>query len=123
MSKHTPGPWLYEPADSGDDSVGIQATPPYIFADPQSDGCVVPICTIDNPCRRADRPLVDEYDDGTEWIGDDVANARLIAAAPELYEACEAAWNCIGELPPTQARVEVAQMLCAALAKAKGEAA
>lgn len=51
------------------------------------------------------------------------ADARLIAAAPELFEAAEAAMQCIGELPPTQARVEVAQMLQAALAKATGEKA
>jgi S-methylmethionine-dependent homocysteine/selenocysteine methylase len=48
------------------------------------------------------------------------ANARLIAAAPELLEACNAAMQCIGELPPTQARVEAAQMLSAAIAKATG---
>jgi hypothetical protein len=123
MSKHTPGPWLYEPADSGDDSVGIQATPPYIFADPQSDGCVVPICTIDNPCRRADRPLVDEYDDGTEWIGDDVANARLICSAIELYEALEACEMRLTHLAQNGVtgphEIKIAR---AALAKAKGEA-
>ena len=47
--------------------------------------------------------------------------ARLISAAPDLLEASHAAWNCICELPPTQARVEVAQMLQAAIAKATGE--
>lgn len=51
------------------------------------------------------------------------ANASLIAAAPALLEAAEAAMNCIGELSPTQARVEVAQLLTAAIAKAKGESA
>lgn len=49
------------------------------------------------------------------------ADAHLIAAAPELLEAAQAAWNCIGELPPTQARVEVAQLLQAAIEKAIGE--
>jgi hypothetical protein len=49
------------------------------------------------------------------------ANARLIAAAPDLLEAAQAAMNCIGELPPTQARVETAQMLSAAIRKATGE--
>lgn len=50
------------------------------------------------------------------------ADAYLLCAAPELLDACEAAMQCIGELAPTQARVEVAQMLAAAIAKAKGEA-
>lgn len=36
---------------------------------------------------------------------------RMLSAAPKLLEAAHAAWNCISELPPTQARVEVAQML------------
>lgn len=49
------------------------------------------------------------------------ANKALIAAAPDLLEAAQAAWNCIGELPPTQARVEVAQLLQAAIEKAIGE--
>lgn len=48
------------------------------------------------------------------------ADARLIAAAPDLLEAVQAAWDCIGELPPTQARVEVAQLLQAAIEKAVG---
>lgn len=49
------------------------------------------------------------------------ATAHLIAAAPDLYEAAQVAWNCIAELSPTQARVEVAQMLQAAIEKATGE--
>jgi hypothetical protein len=46
------------------------------------------------------------------------SDARLIAAAPELLEALKAAEQCIGELSPTQARVEAMQMIQAALAKA-----
>lgn len=46
---------------------------------------------------------------------------RLIEAAPDLLAACEAAWNCIAELPTTQARVEVGMILNLAIAKAKGE--
>lgn len=48
-------------------------------------------------------------------------DARLMAASTDLLEAAKAAWNCIGELPPTQARVEVAQMLHAVIEKADPE--
>lgn len=47
---------------------------------------------------------------------------QAMSAVHDLIEAAQAAWNCIGELPPTQARVEVAQMLQAAIEKATGEA-
>lgn len=57
------------------------------------------------------------FDDGIRSENPE-ADARLIAAAPDLLAAAQAAWNCIGELPPTQARVEVGQMLCAAIKKA-----
>lgn len=51
-----------------------------------------------------------------------VANAHLLAAAPKLLDAAQAAWNCIAELPPTQARVECAQMLQAVIEAATGSA-
>lgn len=45
-----------------------------------------------------------------------VAKTALNAAGVfQLEEAASAAWTCIAELPPTQARVEVAQMLLAAV--------
>lgn len=49
------------------------------------------------------------------------AFGRLIAAAPDLLEAAQAAWNCIAELAPTQARAEVVRLLQAAVEKATGE--
>jgi hypothetical protein len=48
-------------------------------------------------------------------------NARLIAAAPTLLDACEAAWNCVIELPPSNATSELVRMLADALARARGE--
>lgn len=48
------------------------------------------------------------------------ADASLIAAAPNLLAAAAAASLCILDMPPTQARTEVAQMLCDAIAKATG---
>lgn len=50
-----------------------------------------------------------------------IANAHLIASAPDLLTACEAADNCIGELPPTLDRVEAMQMIQQAIEKAVGD--
>lgn len=47
-------------------------------------------------------------------------DARLIAASPDLMDAARAAMICIGELSPTQARVETMQALQAAVEKAGG---
>ena len=60
----------------------------------------------------------------TAWISEaeQAANAEFIVRAcnnfDALLAACEAAWNCIAEQPQTQARVETAQMIQAAIAKA-----
>ena len=95
MSAHTPGPWVtadaFGPAPDGQ-CVGEVANG-YLVA-----------CTTGYFGREGAK-----------------ANARLIAAAPELLEAARAAMQCIGELPPTQARVEVAQMLQVAIEKATGK--
>ena len=57
MSTHTPGPWFSHPTDAG-------------------KAIVAPDCSI---CEMS--PWDDEYQDELE------ANARLIAAAPDLLEA------------------------------------
>ena len=84
---HTPGPWQYEPEDSGDDSVGMPGTPPYVYADPDGDANVYPVCQLEDPRRVRDGERRDEYDDGTEWAGTVKDNGRLIAAAPAMYRA------------------------------------
>ena len=65
MSKHTPGPWFVQDG--------------YLTIYNLSEGTVGTTCAIAKVLR--------------EQPGDDQAeaNARLIAAAPELLEACEAA--------------------------------
>jgi hypothetical protein len=124
MSKHTPGPWHYEPGDVGDDSVGIGPTAPYIYADPENDGNVVPICTMDTPARPTGQPPRDEYDECIESIGDERANARLIAAAPDLLEALRAllplAEFGAREQSPPYADGHLIDAARAALAKAEG---
>lgn len=112
MSKHTPGPWRYMPG-------GGHATNRIVGAgDIQKYGWPEPINGVSN-ASYSDTVCSDV---GDIDLPGPAANAKLIAAAPELLAAARAAWNCIGELPPTQARVEVGAMLTAAIAKATGEA-
>ena len=64
MKQHTPGPWAFMPGKDHHDNV----------------------FTVSRPHRRvASVFAAGEVDD------ENTANARLIAAAPELFEACKAA--------------------------------
>lgn len=49
------------------------------------------------------------------------AHERVRAAAPEMLEALKAAWNCILDLPGTQAQVEATELVYNAISKATGE--
>jgi hypothetical protein len=91
MSKHTPGPWF---------AVGAQVE--------IEDDSVPDICTCDPQVMRQSH---------LDWHPRTVeANARLIAAAPDLLEALErvkATGVFLGAIPQ--------EMVDAAIAKAKGE--
>ena len=67
MSKHTPGPW-----ETGCRRTQVEVRP---------EGWNVPMCVAD--CHPLNYPPDSEQER--------VANARLIAAAPELLEACKSA--------------------------------
>jgi len=70
MSKHTPGPWAVNRyITSGNQSLGFHITGP-------RDGSVSPVCVGEDT-----------------GYGEIDANARLIAAAPELLEALKKAVN------------------------------
>lgn len=89
--KWTPGPWVYRKKTA---QVGT-----IIKYDTQSFGMMLAVCDMD------------EFDHDEHH-----ANAQLIAAAPELLAACEAAeWNSL-DLPDF-----VVKQLRDALAKARGE--
>ena len=105
-SKHTPGPWKatkFNPATGEIDDC-------YLYVEPG-------IAVIERKVKGHDQH--------------DIANARLIAAAPDLLEAlikvtATLAWNAHGEcraihdgpIMPSSQAIEVAR---AAIAKAKGE--
>ena len=96
MSKHTPGPWvvagpnLIDQADAG---IWGSGEFDFVICDMQRDG----------------------YEDAEQG-----ANARLIAAAPDLLEALEYCLDCLGDefaLP-----ADCQNNARAAIAKARGEA-
>jgi hypothetical protein len=80
MSKHTPGPWTVEPPSD-------QAPHMWITAPTSSGIAKVETCDYDD--GRGER-LTDE----------DFANARLIAASPELLAALKEAVEIIEEYSP-----------------------
>lgn len=84
--KHTAGPWRLDYPDAWGEAF-VETTRPV------SEGRTAVVCRL--------------YDRGSCFPPDDEereANGRLIAAAPALLAAARAAWQCISELPPTQAR-------------------
>ena len=98
MSKHTPGPW--------------EAT--------GSNGYLNQ-CGIGRRSAHGIDPIGAAYGAGAELE----ANARLIAAAPEMYEALRLAQESIGRFTSdegsTDRDFDIADTVAAALAKANGE--
>lgn len=89
----TPGPWSLDNNDVRDEAQAVES---------EATGCIVAeACTLDRP-------------------GDCEANAHLIAAAPELYEALEGIMRAEARdrVMPAGAEWDAAR---AALAKARGE--
>jgi hypothetical protein len=100
-AKHTPGPWLFEPHNG------------YGAKDP--DGEPWPFGYIStahpSPIFELSTPLVFPHEEL-------VANARLIAAAPDLLAACQAV---LGEWRDGYG-LDCIEQLRAAIAKAEGRA-
>lgn len=97
--KHTPGPWTIEP-DDWDHDIVVEAT---------HDCQYHPVAKLDhNPSCRTFEEVV--------------ANARLIAAAPDLLEALKTVMEAlIADLPQAEGGPTV-QGALAAIAKAEGRA-
>jgi len=107
---HTPGPWTVEPSDVGDASVGLAATPPTVFVGVPNDDrfrtvtvAIVSATTYGN-----------DEDGYPLTFGNVDANARLIAAAPDLLAACK------GRLHADDCTCGACEPLQAAIAKAEG---
>lgn len=93
MNNHTPGPWTYEAGPIGEPDV---EDPAFLIVEPSDEAEVVG--AIYAPIRN----------NATE------ANARLIAAAPELLAALEDALH----LMDTQNNRQAAKIISAAIQKA-----
>lgn len=94
MNKHTPGPWVV--SDDGDITLIIHA--------PKDE---VDIARMSNDC---------------EMFSEIRANAHLIAAAPAMYEALQAAYKLLREWTPSgeDNQGEVEGLIENALAQAEG---
>jgi hypothetical protein len=105
MSKHTPGPWAYSHNS-------------WEFSDVYgTDGKVVATCQIDED-------VTEETQEMLETIKE--ANARLIAAAPDLLEALQACadwldWLVVPPIDPKDAHHAHLKLARAAIAKATGK--
>jgi hypothetical protein len=91
--KHTPSPWYIDPFEEGCDGIGVCAQGKGVVADVDSDYCEL-----------------DEFK----------ANAQLIAAAPELYEALKSILGCQAFTCDCGIPEEVFDSAEAAIAKAEG---
>ena len=99
-TQHTPGPWIYDGKMSGGDLL-ISAR-----VDPEnSQTYIAPVAFVEG--------------DWTNGIAE--ANARLIAAAPDLLTALEA-MTAASVDPMGIAAAKAGTLACQAIAKAKGEA-
>lgn len=91
----TPGPWKAVKGLEGDIEMGIDWS---IETDEVGVAAIPPLCD-----------------------GDHAANARLIAAAPELLEACEAMVDDLADRSKEGGTIRAIEKALAAIAKAKGE--
>src|SRR5687767_11509124 len=99
--KHTPGPWTVEEFNADDlQSPARFNGPVVVYADADCDIHPVADCSCNHTCRESDEAQ---------------ANARLIAAAPDLLEACK---KTLGYLT-TRGAVPDLERLRQAIAKAE----
>lgn len=106
MSKHTPGPWVY--AREYGESV---TEAPKITTVARCADFVIGL--------ECDYPGGD-YRNG-DHSGDEEADARLIAAAPDLLEACRAMLDCCYDMDRNDETLAAVKATMKAIAKATGE--
>jgi hypothetical protein len=119
MNKHTPGPWKILP---------LEESKYYSTAISVGDGRVQ-LCGTEPPgapWEPSSREIANGWnmeDCGTDHVEGayDYANACLIAAAPELYDALHELLRCFGALVPWIEEKAAIENAYRVLAMAKGE--
>ena len=117
MSKHTPGPWTWNmdkiergPVAKGKTVHASLSAPRANCPPPYSTGVLTA-----NWCTDSDGQV------WQAWISVSEANARLIAAAPELLEALRTAVDHLEGMPDQEDVAACVVKARAAIAKAEGE--
>lgn len=113
MVKHTQGEWGVATIDNGaaDDEVVTIV-----------NGCMVNIAAVFGTGEYSEARPDGENEPHYEVSKEEAAaNARLIAAAPELFDACTALVEWCDKNPPAGEALYFVQMARAAIAKATGE--
>lgn len=105
-TEYSPAPWSHEPLQStqGADIAIV------------GNGQVIAVIQHDPDIQTAAEDEIDG--DNVVWTGEDLANARLLAAAPELLAALEE----LLDAPDDNSRYNAALDARAAIARAKGGA-
>jgi len=112
-TEHTPGPWKHRPYQYAGAAQSVSIV--IVDANEAHGGCI--IANVSAPTHH------DGYIP-TRMAQERIANARLIAAAPDLYDALSRVgdvleiWEAEGSL--TNAEDDLASCIRAALAKARG---
>ena len=104
MTKHTSGPWRYGTASN---YCGFYVAP---------ENCMPTLAAVERPAGSGRSTIVTVHN----FPGETEANARLIAASPELFEACVEAlerFNVDG-CPLNEANAKAIEMLRDAILKA-----
>lgn len=114
MSKHTPGPWTAKFTSGA--GLSVHADVSKALGPRYSNDCPIYHTASDSVGLSIAYELWTQFP-RPEWEAMQLANARLIAAAPDLLEACQAA----RALTPDG--THTASVLDAAIAKATGEQA
>lgn len=110
-SNHTPGPWSVEDPMGADVGLWIVQT----GLEPRQWSCIAVVTDDADGGAR---------DEGGRFIGcaEQQANARLIAAAPEMFDALKAMRSAAMAIPEnwSDAMMRAARMANSAIAKAEG---